>query len=155
MAIALASSTSSRDSRLRTPRRKPAVLSGPGTTALVVAFLLAVVASSVVLFAPLVTTETNGSSETSGLLESDPAAALGVTAVALMLTGLPLLLNGTHHTRRIRILSAVLLLVGAMAAILSVGSLFLPSAMAMSIAAFRSPRSRGNPQLEGALPDPG
>ncbi len=124
--------------------------------AVVVACLLALAASGVVLFAPLTTTETGGGSETSSLLEEEPGAALGVTAVALGLTVMPLLLNGSGHARRFRSVSAVLLLLGSLAAILSVGALYLPSTLAMVVGALRAPRDRDGRRLGGdSLPDPG
>lgn len=141
---------------MKTPNDRLSSLAPPGTKAVLVAFLLALAASGVVLFAPLTTTETEVGSETTSLLEEEPGAALGVSAVALGLTVIPLLLNGSGHVRRFRSVSAVLLLLGSLAAILSVGALYLPSALAMVVGALRAPRYDTDRRLgSDSLPNPG
>lgn len=75
--------------------------------------------------------------ERTSLLEEEPDAIIPVVAVALTLTGLPLALNGTRLRMPARFVAALVLLAGSFVGGASVGLFYLPSAIAMTIAATR------------------
>ena len=68
------------------------------------------------------------------LLEEQPKEILRVVAVFLALTGLPLALNGTRFRTWARAIAAALLFVGSLIS-MSVGLFYMPSAVAMTVAA--------------------
>lgn len=75
--------------------------------------------------------------ERTTLLEEQPGEIVPVVAIALALTGLPLALNRTRFRTGARAIAAALLLVGSLLGSMSVGFFYLPSAVAMTVAAVR------------------
>jgi hypothetical protein len=130
----------------------------PGTSAVVLAVLLAAAASAFWFVVPTETSADSGWSCEPGLVESagcpseetrpaaterttlldeQPEAIIPVAAIAIGLAGFPLLLNGTSLRRPARVVAATLLMVGSLLAVFSVGLAYLPSAAAMTVAATR------------------
>lgn len=117
----------------------------------VASLLLAVAASAFVLFAPTGKSERGSvvlkpggerierthEVESTTLVEEEPGPALTVVAIALVLTGAPLTLNHTRFWLAARTVSAVVLWIGSLLAGFSIGLFYLPSAIAMTIAAAR------------------
>jgi hypothetical protein len=140
-----------------TPGSSPPTRRSRGTPALVVSVLLAVAASGVCLFAPTgsvasgeaVISRPAGASgisvserktedlERTTLVEEQPEAIIPIAGLALTLAVVPLLLNGTALRRPSRTICAALLVVGSLLAGFSVGLLYLPSALSMTVAAAR------------------
>ncbi len=108
----------------------------PGTAAAVLAFFLAVVGVAVMVLAPLVSEDVNGRSNETSLLDREPGVAVTAAVVVLLVAGVPLVKNRATVAWRYRAASAVTLLLGAAAAILSVGSLLLPSGIVMAVSAY-------------------
>lgn len=111
------------------------------------AFVIAVVGALVAAFAPLGTTcegtITGGVSHCSGTstFSVDGAWVLVVVSVPVLVALVPLVVRRRAPT----IASAVLLWVGCVLGILSVGIFFLPATILMTVAA-----ARGNPDLATA-----
>jgi hypothetical protein len=123
--------------------------------ALVASVLLAAAASGVCFFAPTGSVERREATlsrpagataisasyreteERTTLLEEQPGAIIPIAGLALTLAVVPLLLSGTALRRSSRTISAALLLVGSLLAGFSVGLLYLPSALSMTVAAGR------------------
>ncbi len=80
--------------------------------------------------------------ERTTLLEEQPEEILRVVAIALALAGFPLALNRTRFRTRARAIAAALLLVGSLLGSASVGVFYLPSAVAMTVAAARGEGER-------------
>lgn len=120
----------------------------PARAASVLAYLAvvgAVVAAAVLLWAPLTTTitRTSGSSssgEVSGtvthgsLLESEGSSILVVLSIPVLLT-----IIGLVAHRRVRMVTAILLIVGCLLGLMSIGVFFVPSAILAVIAAVKTP----------------
>lgn len=101
---------------------RPPSQGGSGRRLLVaLSFALALAASLVVLF---------------DLLEQEGLTLIPLVAVPVALTGLVLALQGTRFARRAAAVAAVLLASGISLAVLSIGVFYLPSAIAMAVAAF-------------------
>jgi hypothetical protein len=104
------------------------------------AFVLAAVASGIVLLAPLGTSVSGGTGraatvERSPLLRQDPVPALGFTLAATLAAALPVALGRTRVVARARWTSAALLLALCLLASASIGLLYLPSASVMALSA--------------------
>lgn len=69
---------------------------------------------------------------------SPDAQIVGVLAFPLLLAGIPLALNRTRFRATARAISAALLLAGSLVAGFSIGLYYLPSALAMIVAAARA-----------------
>lgn len=75
------------------------------------------------------------------LLESDSAPdaqIIGMLAVPLAVAAFPLALNGSRLRTPARAIAAALLIIGSLLAGFSIGLYYLPSALAMTVAAARS-----------------
>lgn len=70
-------------------------------------------------------------------LAHEPATTIAVILLALGVAAFPLLLNGPGTRQPARAVAASLLAIGAVVGAASVGLLYLPSAIAMAIAAIR------------------
>lgn len=115
-----------------------------------VAFALAVLAAVGLLVLPTVATssasvEAGGTvSRTEGsatLLETEGASALVLVAVPVALTLIPLLVSDRRR-RWTTIVCTVLLAVGVLLALMSIGVAFVPALAALIVACLRSPAAR-------------
>lgn len=124
-----------------------------GTLAVVVSFLLAAAASTFWLLAPAVAIVSGGTATTGAvgppppppsvevdrqtLLEQsgDDPQTMGMLALPVALAALTLALNGTRLRVPARAVAAALLLTGSILAGFSIGLPYLPSALAMTVAA--------------------
>jgi hypothetical protein len=71
-----------------------------------------------------------------GVFDGEPGPVLVVAVVALTVTALPLLLHGKGRAKAFRV-AAVVLLLGSLLALPSIGLFYLPSAVLMVAAALR------------------
>jgi hypothetical protein len=123
----------------------------PGTVFVVLSLALAAAASTYLLSAPA--GEDHGgspplSTEDSGFLDNP---VLGVAAVAISITVVPLVLNRTRWRTAARNVSATVLLFGSLLGAASYGLPYFPAAVAMVVAAVADDRKtrRRNPRHPG------
>lgn len=119
-----------------------------GGTATVLAYLAlacALVGAAVLLWAPLTTTTTARSSSsgevsytvTHGtLLESEGSNIVAVLSIPVLLT-----LVGIVPHRRVRMATAILLVIGCLVGLASVGLFFVPSAVLAVVASMKTPKT--------------
>jgi MFS family permease len=110
---------------------------------LVAAVLLAVAATLILMFLPLVSVDTEpGGTSRQSLVEQEGWAIAAVLAVPVLVAAVPWLASARHR-RWVTIGSAALLTAGVLVSLASVGMFYLPSAAALVVAAVRAP---GRPQ---------
>ncbi len=129
----------------------------PGTGLSIASLALALVATVVVLFAPLSVSVTREASvpgqaprplervERHRLLDTEGWSIMGVLAFPIGFAALPLPFTGTRAWRASRIAAAVLLTGFSFLAMFSVGWAYLPAAVAMWIAAAMPRREHAEP----------
>lgn len=136
-----------------------------GTWAVVASLVLAGVAAAYLLVVPTNVAESTtftfwptGSggpvstrSETT-LLEAEGWSALVPVLIPVILSAAPLLLDGTRYAAPARLLAAALLLGFIVVAGFSIGLFYLPSAVAMLLAAIWVIGSRPGERVEGEAP---
>ena len=109
-----------------------------GRNLLIAAVVLANAAAVILMTLPLASTVDSAGQRTfTNLLEQEGTGVISVLLIPVIITGVALLMDGYRYAYPTRVAAALLMLIGSLVAIGSIGVFYVPAAIASVTAALR------------------